>query len=447
MLVKNIIFLQVLSLAAVLSGCASAPKTAGVDANKPLEFGLAEGLYAVGGDAVKRRIENVPSLLQRPNETDRQSGFYANDDYSRVIYYSSYSHDSSAGKYQLTSIRCVASALNYSYRVYAITENECVNAISGLKKIPAKFKKANNKDILFVDDSVMRQGIYLAVMTAQKEDLSAPKSSSTDNKTILSKIPEPLVVLASFVALPFFAVGQVFSHDGIIGGGSRGIAEFATGNPELFDDKTDAVATIEMIDDRANLNRQKQALELLKTSNSLKDFQNYEQKYPKMYLPEEFVEAKTNLAKDFFAFKLVDSYTGSEEDHSMRTLTMSATGKCKKMTKTVEILPAVSLARFYNQNFNVRVGGTLKRYYKPMAINAKDDPIVSTQQIALNAQNNYRARQVFDFGCVPITWKGAVMAQAVLAKIAKAVGAGDLPESFSTTLSGTDFEIDITKVE
>ena len=82
-----------------------------------------------------------------------------------------------------------------------------------------------------------------------------------------------------------------------------------------------------------------------------------------------------------------------------------------------------------------------------MAINAKDDPIVSTQQIALNAQNNYRARQVFDFGCVPITWKGAVMAQAVLAKIAKAVGAGDLPESFSTTLSGTDFEIDITKVE
>ena len=63
---------------------------------------------------------------------------------TNAVYYSSYSHDSSAGKYQLTSRRCVASALNYSYRVYAITENECVNAISGLKKIPAKFKKVNN---------------------------------------------------------------------------------------------------------------------------------------------------------------------------------------------------------------------------------------------------------------------------------------------------------------
>lgn len=160
MSVKNIIFLQVLSLAVVLSGCASAPKTVGVDTNKPLEFGLTDGLYAVAGDAVKRRIENVPSLLQRPNETDRQSGFYVNDDYSRMIYYSSYSHDSSAGKYQITSIRCVASDLKSSYRAYAITEKECANAISGLKKIPAKFKKVNNKDILFADDSVVKQGIY-----------------------------------------------------------------------------------------------------------------------------------------------------------------------------------------------------------------------------------------------------------------------------------------------
>lgn len=281
--------------------------------------------------------------------------------------------------------------------------------------------------------------VQLAGMTAQKQDISVPEQS------LPSKIPDFIQPVVSFIAMPFFVTKMVI--DEIVVDTGRQVVEFAVDNPELFYDKTDAIATIEMIDDRANFNRQKQDFELLKTSNSLKDFQYYGQKYPKMYLKEEFGEVMTNLTKDFFTFKLVDSYTGSEEDHSMRTLTMSATGKCKKMTKTVEILPAINSSKFYNQNFKMSINGTLKRYYKPYGLNAKDDPITAPQLVELNPQNNYLAKQTFDFGCVPITWKGAAIGQGVFAKIAKAVGAGDLPESFTTTLSGMDFEIDITKVE
>ena len=354
MLVKNIIFLQVLSLAAVLSGCASAPKTAGMVVNKPLEFALVNAPYGIARDAASKRVESIPSFKVekiKDFSVSGENGFYADDTYSKIMYYSSYQNEANYKACFVVDLL----TLEKKFYESQFLEDNCNSKLSKFKKLPVKIKKTEKYDVFYTDETVAKQGITLNAIVSKKQ-----KVESANDR--LKKIPiVDLFVLAGelVVSIP------------------KGLAEIASANAELFNEKTNAIATIEMIDDRANLNQQKQDFELLKTSNSLKDFQNYGQKYPKMYLQEEFVAAKTNLAKDFFTFKLVDSYTGSEEDHSMRTLTMSATGKCKKMTKTVEIRPAVNSSKFYNQNFKVAINGTLKRYYKPYGLNAKDDLLSS----------------------------------------------------------------------
>ena len=148
----------------------------------------------------------------------------------------------------------------------------------------------------------------------------------------------------------------------------------------------------------------------------------------------------------FFDFNLKGSKLGEQEDFSGRGLITSNSGVCQNMEKYLDIRPKFNIAEAEGLNLTVSLRGTLKRYYRPVALNSQEDPINKDIVLSLNPANYYSASQNFDYGCVPTSMKIANVGFSLIAKVAgmfgKNVGDGTIP----TELKKTAFVIDILEV-
>ena len=220
---------------------------------------------------------------------------------------------------------------------------------------------------------------------------------------------------------------------------TSGLSGLATG---LLPRAIDADINIEIIDDTQNLNRQSQEFKQLE-KRSFGEYVDYLGKYKDGYL---YAETKKKLVETFFDFNLKGSKLGEQEDFSGRGLITSNSGVCQNMEKYLDIRPKFNIAEAEGLNLTVSLRGTLKRYYRPVALNSQEDPINKDIVLSLNPANRYSTSQSFDYGCVPTSMKIASIGFSLIAKVAgmlgKNVGDGTIP----TELKKTAFVIDVLEV-
>ncbi len=205
---------------------------------------------------------------------------------------------------------------------------------------------------------------------------------------------------------------------------------------------SDSDITIELMDDTNNLKAQNKEHDKLK-DKPFKEYMKFLKAYDNGYF---YADTKRELVERFFDFNLKGSKLGEQEDFSGRGLITSNSGVCQNMEKYLDIRPKFNIAEAEGLNLTVSLRGTLKRYYRPVALNSQEDPINKDTILSLNPANYYSASQSFDYGCVPTSMKIANVGFSLIAKVAgmfgKNVGDGTIP----TELKKTAFVIDVLEV-
>lgn len=205
---------------------------------------------------------------------------------------------------------------------------------------------------------------------------------------------------------------------------------------------TDSDIKIELMDDTNNLKAQNKKHDEL-MGKPFKAYMSFLKTYDNGYY---YTDTKREIVERFFDFDLKGTKLGEQEDFTGRGLITSNSGVCQNIEKHLEIRPKFNIAEAEGINLTVSLRGTLKRYYRPVALNSQEDPIDRDTNLSLNPANRYSSSQSFDYGCVPTSMKIASIGFSLLAKVAgmlgKNVGDGTIP----TELKKTAFVIDVLEV-
>ncbi|MBK3734637.1 hypothetical protein GAY29_16325 [Azospirillum brasilense] len=150
-------------------------------------------------------------------------------------------------------------------------------------------------------------------------------------------------------------------------------------------------------------------------------------------------QAKDKILSDLFRVEIVQSQDSPQREIKEKQLMTSMTGACKDMSRTVRISPRKPI----DSTYTMTVQYTLRRTYKPHALEQDGDPIVKKARYTLSPANKHTATDTVTFPCVLTAGRFHAASLSLLGKMA---GLSAEQSGVNTELVKTAFEFDVVEV-
>ncbi len=202
-------------------------------------------------------------------------------------------------------------------------------------------------------------------------------------------------------------------------------------------DKKDVL--IEWIDSTNEYMEWKSRYEKIRETEKINDYFEYIKEYP---TTPHAVSVLNDMFNRFFDFTIASKHESKQRPIKRGGLVSSSAGSCKDIEREIRIKPKTDQRP--PRDITVNVKYTLRRTYKPYALEEKDDPLYRNGSFRLTVSNGFTATDKVNFECVLTSGRFHHVGLSLLGAL---VGKKSAESGINTTLESLGFDADVVSIK